>query len=721
MLNLMHHMDTPYSPMVSGLWIGDELTAVAELCIRSYLCNGIQFQLFTYQDYPNIPEGTIVRPGRGVIADEDIFRHNNGSLAPFADWFRNTFLSREGGFWTDLDMICLKGDMPLSTPWFAEQEEGLAAVGVIGFPPLHPVMETLRKLSEDPATVMPWDGDYEIAAKRQFAIDVPEKSERRKRAAWGTAGPEGFTRALRHFGLMGNAAPPSSIYPLHYTVWRHCYNGTYDLQSDVLKDSWGIHLWGELLRREPDAIEYFDDNSIIAQAADKYGMPSFYKARVCWKKTDILVGICSCTSPWAKIRRDTVRETWLRYPQPGIECLFFVGGNEPIEKDEERDTVRVNSDDSYHFLPKKVLEFFRYALKHYDFEWLFKCDEDTYLALDRLKDLADPEYDMIGDMSLSERGAPSGGAGYFLSRSLVQKIVDCDHVRPTGAEDIIFGQLAAELGARPLATERLYMANSKFPLPENDMVSSHWCSPVQIKAIDAFYHQQPVSRYAGKHEIWEDTLFFYENGIFRREKSGCSGVCELYEYGVNLKWFSWQEEQLAKVGDKNAATGFALSMMPGEKSLEELYGQQSSQEGFSMLVHFGEGNFLKGWINFKDFDFPLPLPWPEDSINAIYVEPIKRDLCIPEFEGFLREAKRVLKKDGMIRIACVAPPAEGVEANGMIFDWSFPQTRHAMHAAGFSTIPHESENRNPQSENLMDQHGIPFPPAPALRVDGKNS
>ena len=51
-------------PEVAGLWIGETLLPLAELCIRSYLSHGIPFRLFTYRNYENIPEGTMVRMPR---------------------------------------------------------------------------------------------------------------------------------------------------------------------------------------------------------------------------------------------------------------------------------------------------------------------------------------------------------------------------------------------------------------------------------------------------------------------------------------------------------------------------------------------------------------------------------------------------------------------------------------------------------------------------------
>ncbi|KAA2370664.1 hypothetical protein F2Y07_14450, partial [Alistipes shahii] len=139
------------------------------------------------------------------------------------------------------------------------------------------------------------------------------------------------------------------------------------------------------------------------------------------KQVKILVGICSCQR--MKEKRDAVRETWLEHPADGIECVFFVGGKEGLEE-ERGDTVVLDTADGYDELPGKVKSFFRYALENYDFEWLFKCDDDTYVDLSRLESVVDDEYDLIGDVMVSTRHSPSGGAGYFLKRSMVEKLVE---------------------------------------------------------------------------------------------------------------------------------------------------------------------------------------------------------------------------------------------------------------------------------------------------------
>lgn len=285
-----------------------------------------------------------------------------------------------------------------------------------------------------------------------------------------------------------------------------------------------------------------------------------------FRKVKILTGIC--TAQGYRPRRDAVRDTWLRHSQEGVECLFFLGGELP--EGEEGDTVALDVPDAYDGLPSKVLAFFRYALKYYDFEWLYKCDDDTYVDLSRLPELADAHYGIIGDVSLSQRDAPSGGAGYMLSHEIVQKISSRSDVPLTGAEDLVFGKLALEEGAVPLSTPRLFMANVRYPAPDNDMVSAHWCSPDTLYALDVFRHGRPTAVYRGRHNHWEDQLVFYREGVFRRVGALDYGWWDLSDNLLTLNWKQWDAMAMGWKGGVFKCDSLKLERENGARSLWEL-------------------------------------------------------------------------------------------------------------------------------------------------------
>ncbi len=640
------------TPRVTGLWVGDCLPPLAELCLRSYVANGVGFQLFTYRHYPNVPEGVLVRDAGEILPEECVFIHKNGSLAPFADWFRYTWMAREGGFWSDLDVICLTPNVPRELPWFARENEDAVAIGAFGFPAGHPLTAHLSRLGEDPSSPMPWDTDEEREAREKFLRETPEVGARRRECAWGIAGPGAFSRALAYYGLEGGAAPQESTYPLPYTVWRRYYDGSLGLDSFDTKKTWGLHVWGEMLRYEPDALENMHPESIVARLMERYGPFPPAGWRDNRRKVSIIVGICSCLP--AKKRREAVRETWLKHPQEGVECLFFVGDSAP-PPGEESDTVALPADDSYDRLPEKVLAFFRYALANYDFDWLFKCDDDTYLSLERLPSLARPGLDMVGDMSLQKRGAPSGGAGYLLSREMVRKIVAHPGIPLSGPEDVIFGELAIRLGGVPWATERLGMYCAPFPRQDNDMVTAHWCSPDKLRSIECFYRQAPFAEYSARHGHWEDDVCFYPNGLFCRRVAGCAG--RYSGDGINqlvLHWFDWEAEFLQKTPG-----GYKGEMLSLERSGEqpELASMKISAPLLrelpesGCLLQIGPSKMgVPGWNLPGDLPFGVKQlsRYSGGSVDACYMENAG-NIPAAELYATLREARRILKPGGIFR------------------------------------------------------------------------
>ena len=102
--------------IVHGLWIGQTLNPTELLCIQSYLSAGHQFYLWAYQEIENIPEqakkmdANLVIPYKNVFSytNPNKFGHGKGSYAGFSDIFRYKLLYEYGGWWTDMDVTCIK-------------------------------------------------------------------------------------------------------------------------------------------------------------------------------------------------------------------------------------------------------------------------------------------------------------------------------------------------------------------------------------------------------------------------------------------------------------------------------------------------------------------------------------------------------------------------------------------------------------------------------------
>lgn len=97
---------------IQSLWIGGNLSKVEKLCIQSFLDHGHEFHLYAYEEINNVPKGAKVFDARSVMPEESIFRYKEGwakgSVSGFADVFRLLLVQKNGGWWVDMDIICLK-------------------------------------------------------------------------------------------------------------------------------------------------------------------------------------------------------------------------------------------------------------------------------------------------------------------------------------------------------------------------------------------------------------------------------------------------------------------------------------------------------------------------------------------------------------------------------------------------------------------------------------
>lgn len=123
---------------IHGLWIGDTLSVLEQLSIHSFLAHGYSFHLWVYEPVNNIPTGTIVCQADTIISEDAIFAymhknkfgHGKGSYAGFSDIFRYKLLYEHGGWWTDMDITCLK-PLPSVSDYLFRSNDNKGVVGNI--------------------------------------------------------------------------------------------------------------------------------------------------------------------------------------------------------------------------------------------------------------------------------------------------------------------------------------------------------------------------------------------------------------------------------------------------------------------------------------------------------------------------------------------------------------------------------------------------------------
>jgi hypothetical protein len=114
--------------------------------MKSFLDHGHEYDLYSYSS-PSVPAGVRVMDANEILPRGEVFFYSGGegagSVACFANLFRYRLLMLRGGWWADTDVVCLSSQLPESETFFAWQDAQLIAIGVLKFPPGHPLITSL--------------------------------------------------------------------------------------------------------------------------------------------------------------------------------------------------------------------------------------------------------------------------------------------------------------------------------------------------------------------------------------------------------------------------------------------------------------------------------------------------------------------------------------------------------------------------------------------------
>lgn len=210
--------------VIQGMWIGDKLSVMERLSINSFLVNGHPFHLYVYSDVKQVPSGTVVLDGRDILPESSIFQYrDHGSYAGFANFFRYELLLRRGGWWVDLDTVCLQtfcfeNDYVIGTEPIADGSE-------------HPTSGVLKA---------PADSEFTRFLSRGC------QSRDRNTLRWGETGPKLVAEAVERFSLHRFLQPQNVFCPLGYYHWDKILDADYSFSFDNRPS---IHLWNEMWRR----------------------------------------------------------------------------------------------------------------------------------------------------------------------------------------------------------------------------------------------------------------------------------------------------------------------------------------------------------------------------------------------------------------------------------------------------------------------------------------
>ena len=179
---------------VRTLWIGPPLSFYEILSLKSLLATSARVILYSYESDLAVPDGVELHAAEAVLPLDILKRYNAGgpdAWARHSDLFRYVMLERFGGWYADLDIVCLANALPQGEMYFGRASETRIFAGLLKFPK---GCSALRDLVLEAKRILPEAGDVSTA-----------------RAVIGTPL---LSRILQRHGLDRLAAPSRDAYEI---------------------------------------------------------------------------------------------------------------------------------------------------------------------------------------------------------------------------------------------------------------------------------------------------------------------------------------------------------------------------------------------------------------------------------------------------------------------------------------------------------------------------
>jgi hypothetical protein len=199
------------------------------LCIKSYLDNGHEFHLYTYESLTGLPVGVKVKDANEIIPREQMEKFSNPQQ--FSDHFRYSLLFKLGGWWMDMDTVCLR-------PFTFSQEYVFALAptsgtylynGFLKVPAESPIMQYCMQRTHG-------YGKHSLAA-----------------LSFQDLGPTLISQAVRALRLQQYILPGDTFDPVH---WDHALDIIDPAKKWDLSKSYAVHLFHAMWNNGHEAHNY---------------------------------------------------------------------------------------------------------------------------------------------------------------------------------------------------------------------------------------------------------------------------------------------------------------------------------------------------------------------------------------------------------------------------------------------------------------------------------
>jgi hypothetical protein len=204
------------------------------------------------------------------------------------------------------------------------------------------------------------------------------------------------------------------------------------------------------------------------------------------ERVKLLFGVLSCHKHAA--RREACLATWANVNgRDDVDLVFILGSGQNSQPVREGCLLHCPCPDDYDSLSLKIRWFCLWAITNYTFEFLFKCDDDTYVHVERLLH-CDTPGDYVGcDIPGHIYSHASGGAGYRLTHNAATRVA-AFLTSKASYEDWLVWKVMTSAGI-PLRSDSRFNYNcDTWPAPNNGQITCHSCSEQRMREIHEGLH-----------------------------------------------------------------------------------------------------------------------------------------------------------------------------------------------------------------------------------------
>lgn len=188
-------------------------------------------------------------------------------------------------------------------------------------------------------------------------------------------------------------------------------------------------------------------------------------------KTNVIILVLSHFEEPYVMLENCIKNTWANHNFDNVKLFFYHGGEKELIYP---DKIITNYPEGLDNIGYKTIRTFEILLKNYDFDYVFRTNSSSYINIEKLLTYLENKprksfyHGLIGkhlDLNYAS------GSGYFLSKDLVEKIVENKNFWPHQLiDDLAIAHLLRDLNVYPSEAPRLDIRNT--PLP--DTINQHF-------------------------------------------------------------------------------------------------------------------------------------------------------------------------------------------------------------------------------------------------------